>query len=64
LAGGLEDDESGFDGVDFFGVGVFGVEGCDFPEGFGPPIKVLARGSKENCGYLTYSNISLDKFVE
>jgi hypothetical protein len=48
LAGGLEDDEPGFDGVDFFGVGVFGVEGCDFPEGFGPPIKLLARGSKEN----------------
>jgi hypothetical protein len=48
LAGGLEDDKPGFDGVDFFGIGVFGVEGCDFPERFGLPINLLARGSKEN----------------
>ena len=37
-------DEAKADGIDLFGVGLFGVEGCDGPlAGCVLPIKLLAR---------------------
>jgi hypothetical protein len=67
LVGGVEGDKPKFDSVDFFGVGFFGVEGCDCALGRldGPPIKLLlARARVKEQGYFTYSSVPLYRFVE
>jgi hypothetical protein len=61
--GSIEVDGLEFDDVDFCGVGVFGVEGCDCTPGEELPIKFLLAFVKvENWGYLIYNGGPFGRF--